>query len=136
MELKETFWEFYRYLVSDEVESIRKNGIGDCSYLDMIYFDLIFFNKRCTPSLIAERLGITKSAVTVRLKRLEKDGYIVRIPNDEDRRSHILALTEKSKEYYLPLMQMFDRFDRNLRYNFTEEELELGLRMIRCAMGP
>lgn len=134
MELKDSFWEFYRYLVSDEVESIRRKGTGDCSYLDMIYLDLVFFNDGCTPSFISESLGISKSAVAVRIKRLERDGYLARRVNENDRRSYFLTLTEKSYEYYAPLREMIDRFDRNLRYEFSEDQLELCVRMLKCLM--
>ncbi len=128
------FWSFYRRLTVFEQEYIKNGGLHDCSYMDMVCMDIILFNEGCTPSLISERLGVAKSAVTVRLKRLEDEGYVVRRASEKDRRSYVLALTEKALETYAPLSDLFKEFEKNLKFEFTPEELELGRRMLLCAI--
>ena len=46
---------------------------------------------------IAEALGINASSLSEQLDRLETDRYLERKANPEDRRSTLIALTEKGK---------------------------------------
>ncbi|MCX4092556.1 MarR family winged helix-turn-helix transcriptional regulator [Nocardia sp. alder85J] len=50
--------------------------------------------KSTTPSMLAERLGLTASGVTIMLNRLEKQGYIARSLHPTDRRRVIVVATE------------------------------------------
>jgi len=123
----------YRFLSLEETELIRSQGLDfDLSYLDMVYLDLILLEDRCTPSLIAERLGIARSAVTVRLNKLEKNGFIDRTRNDEDKRSSVLGLTEMGMEWFRPMFDEFESFEAVIRSRFTDEEIGIVRRMIDC----
>jgi DNA-binding MarR family transcriptional regulator len=53
---------------------------------------------RHTPSQLAESALITTGTMTNRLDRLEKRGYITRIPNPADRRGLLIQLTDAAKE--------------------------------------
>ena len=134
MDNDSVFWLLYRRLSVFEQEDIKNGGPTDCSYMDMVCMDIILFNDDCTPSLISERLGVAKSAVTVRLKRLEKEGYIIRKVSEKDRRSYVLELTEKALQAYAPMDDLFKKFEKNLKFEFSPEELELGRRMVMCAI--
>lgn len=50
------------------------------------------------PSDVARRFGVTPSAVSQSVKKLETQGYVERVRSDEDSRSVALVLTEKGKE--------------------------------------
>lgn len=47
-----------------------------------------------TPTVIAERLGLTTASVTGLLDRLATAGYLTRRPNPRDRRSILVSLTD------------------------------------------
>lgn len=133
METKGLMMDLYRHLMSDEFDSIRRFGSGsDISYLDGIYLDMILLNDGCTPSMISERLGIARSAVTVRLNRLEKEGLVTRTRSEKDKRSTVLALTDRALEDYRPMFESFDRYDRILNGSFTEQELDVIRRAMEC----
>jgi DNA-binding MarR family transcriptional regulator len=51
-------------------------------------------NEGATPALIADRLGITRAAVTGLLDGLERQGFVVRQSSATDRRSSTISLTE------------------------------------------
>ncbi|RMI29696.1 MarR family winged helix-turn-helix transcriptional regulator [Nocardia stercoris] len=53
---------------------------------------------RLSPSRLAESLLVTTGTMTNRLDRLEKRGYIRRIPNPEDRRGILVELTDVARE--------------------------------------
>ena len=133
MDLESPMMRLYRFLSLEETELIRSQGLDfDLSSLDMVYLDLILLEDRCTPSLIAERLGIARSAVTVRLNKLEKNGFIERTRNDEDKRSSVLGLTEKGMEWFRPMFDEFESFEAVIRSRFTDEEIGIVRRMIDC----
>lgn len=50
-----------------------------------------------TPREVGERLGITTGSTTAVLDRVEKAGYIKRVPNPGDRRSLYLTLTDSGE---------------------------------------
>lgn len=47
---------------------------------------------QCTPKQLSEHLGITSSATTSLLDRLEASGFLTRVPNPTDRRSSYVRL--------------------------------------------
>lgn len=93
---------------------------------------------------LAERTALRKSTLTSMLDRLEKDGWIVRVPSPGDRRSTLVRLTEKHQEwqnrytavsaamnalFYLGLqpseIEQFEETLRRILDNVTTAELSL-----------
>lgn len=136
MELKDAFMELYRYISVDEMHYVRENGDASrLSYMDTIYLDIIFLNDGCSPSYIADQLGIARSAVTVRLNRLAKDGWVEKTRDEMDRRAFRLRLTDRSMAEFQPLLNLFSKFQDRIRRRFTDEEQELVTAMIHCAIS-
>ena len=54
-------------------------------------------DERVTPVTISRDLGITSASTTALLDRLEKTGHITRTPNPDDRRSVLIASSQKSE---------------------------------------
>ncbi|OLF05333.1 hypothetical protein BLA60_36505 [Actinophytocola xinjiangensis] len=52
---------------------------------------------RLSPTRLAKALLVTTGTMTNRLDRLEKRGFIVRVPNPDDRRSLDIELTEDGR---------------------------------------
>lgn len=46
------------------------------------------------PGVLAVRLSVEASHVSRQLRQLEKDGYVVRVPDPDDSRAHRIQLTE------------------------------------------
>lgn len=49
------------------------------------------------PSLLAERIAVTKANISLLLTPLEKDGYITRAAHAQDGRKTVISLTEAGK---------------------------------------
>lgn len=63
-----------------------------------------------TPVTLSRYLGITSASTTALLDRLEKSGHVTRAPNPGDRRSVLIASSEKSDaEIRQTLAAMHDR---------------------------
>ena len=84
-----------------------------------------------TPSWLAERLGMTTSAATKMLDRLERAGYLAR-SNDPDDRRRIIVRPDIPRiaalsVYFEP---MWDRMNEALA-RYTDEQLEFVLEFNR-----
>ncbi len=53
---------------------------------------------RLTPTALYEATMVTSGAMTARLDRLEKAGWIERLPNPEDRRGLLIQLTDAGRK--------------------------------------
>lgn len=136
MNTREAFMEVCRHISSEDVKSMREGGeLPTLSYLDFTYLDIIFFNEGCSPSFIAEQLNIPRSSVTVKLNRLEKEGWVTKVKNEEDHRSYRIHLTEQTRMMYQPMFDMLDRFEERISKSFSADEVELFNRMLLTAIG-
>jgi DNA-binding MarR family transcriptional regulator len=63
-----------------------------------------------TPSVLAERAGVTRATMTGLLDGLERDGLIVREPATKDRRNVFIHLTDKGREFMEAVLP--DHFQR------------------------
>ena len=119
---------FQSYIVCD----LRYFGESEqkLSYTDVLYVCLIAGNPKCTPSWIADTLGIARSAVTVRLKRLEEKGVIVRERSPDDGRVQFLNLSEDYRRDMDEMYSDIDDLDAKLRSRFTEDEIASFVRIL------
>ena len=86
---------------------------------------------------LAEAMGISPAAVTVTLKKLEKEGYICRSMTDEDNRRNEIRITEKGRTKVAESRVIFESVDTAMFEGFTEDEMETLIRfMERIARKP
>ena len=72
---------------------------------------------------LAEKLGISPSAVATALKRIEKEEFVTRSATDEDNRRNEIHITEKGQAKIRECHGIFEAIDRATFEGFTEEEL-------------
>jgi DNA-binding MarR family transcriptional regulator len=77
---------------------------------------------RLLPCDLAEALAVTTPTVTAMVDGLEKDGLVTRLPNERDRRSNIITLTEKGEEACALMMPRSAGIAVQACAGFTEEE--------------
>ena len=78
----------------------------------------------CAQARLAEVLEISPAAVTVMLKKLEADGYILRAVNPTDSRLNTTELTEKGKQIVVGSRKTFSEIDDAVFHGFTDAEME------------
>ncbi len=112
---------FQAYILSD----LRYSNQIDStlSYTDVLYICMIGGNPRCTASWIADTLGIARSAVTVRLNRLEEKGILVRRKNPDDGRVQFLDISDKYRQDMDEMYSEFGGIEEGLRSRFSEDEV-------------
>ena len=80
-------WKKYQYYLMPRE--------SDISMHQMLFLKYLEVKETCTPSEIAQQLGITLGAVTGFVDRLYKIGLITRNHSEEDRRVVLIQLSPK-----------------------------------------
>lgn len=80
--------------------------------------------ERITQKMIADALYISDAAVAVSLKKLEKCGYIVRKPSEDDGRFNQVCLTDAGRAALAGSREIFQTADRQMYADFTAEQMQ------------
>lgn len=73
---------------------------------------------------LADRLRVTPATITASLNSLEKQGCIIRVPDENDMRRKRIVLTGKGREAAASCGRAFSELDDAMYAGFTPEELE------------
>lgn len=86
-------------------------------------------HSRLHPHEIADRLLVTRAAVTALLDALEGRGYARRVPSQEDGRMSVIEITDRGEEVLLELLPEHFAAERAMAVclNANEKELLIGL---------
>ena len=83
------------------------------------------------PSLLAERMGMTKGAISKLAERLVAKGLIERAENRHDKRAHSLSLTTEGRDRIPVLASLADKNDAEFFGVLTKEEHDTLDRILR-----
>ena len=81
-----------------------------------------YVGKRLISTQLAQLLGITRSAVSQIVNRMEKDGVLRRIPDDVDRKIAYIELTESALESYKEDLELSKAFIGRAVEKYGEEK--------------
>ena len=84
---------------------------------------LIFRHPSSTPTELAEKMNITKSAISQQLVKLEVEGYIYRKQHVEDKRAFSVELGEKGLLYKNKMDKFMQQISEKYYANLSPEEL-------------
>ncbi len=82
-------------------------------------------NEKMTMGDLAKKINRDKSTTTVLVRKLEAEGFITGSPDPADKRSRIIFLTEKGKQFNTIAMELSKDLLDTFYKGFTEEEKEL-----------
>jgi DNA-binding MarR family transcriptional regulator len=74
------------------------------------------------PSELADKTCQDRPTITGLLDRLERENWIERRPDPEDRRSLRIYLTSRASELKAPVLDLFQKTNRKLLRRFSPEE--------------
>lgn len=103
---------------------LKKSGIDEINPAQgRILF--VLWKKDAIPiSELARRTLLSKSTLTSMLDRLEKTGYIIRIPSKEDRRIILIKRTEKDKSLESKYARVSNEMTKMFYDGFTPKEID------------
>ena len=80
--------------------------------------------RRLISSQLAKMIGVTRSAVSQIVNKLEEEGVIVRIPSDKDKKIAYVELTDKTLETYREDIATCTAFVGSLVKELVEDNFE------------
>ena len=80
--------------------------------------------RRLISTRLADNLGVTRSAISQIVNKLEEEGIVERIPDDVDRKIAYIDVTEKALEKYGADFKLCANFVENIVKKFGEAKFE------------
>jgi DNA-binding MarR family transcriptional regulator len=84
--------------------------------------------RRLSAGRLAEELGVSAPAITGLADKLHREGFLTKLPNPEDRRVVILALTESGKAAVEEMLAAFDELFLPLLFEMSPDSRRSLLR--------
>ena len=105
-------------------EKMKERGYPDfASSHGNILFQLSV-NKKMTMGELTDKINRDKSTTTVLVRKLEAEGFITGEPDPTDKRSRIIYLTEKGKQFNKTARELSKELLGTFYKGFSEEEKE------------
>lgn len=101
-------------------------GCGQHSFLLVLYD-----NNGISQDTLSDILNIDKGTTAKAVKKLEDEGYVYREVDPDDKRAYRLYCTEKALNLKPVLFEVLRSYNDMLTANFTEEEKELTLKLLK-----
>ena len=118
----------YRCAMLYREKELADTGLNGCQ---TPYLVALYRMPGISQEELARYLNVNKSSVTRQLCCLEKQGYVRREPSTEDRRSLLVYPTEKAYALHDRLFHVLFGWSDYLTADFTPEEKEQLLTMMR-----
>lgn len=71
---------------------------------------------------LSEKLSIDKGTTARSIKKLEEEGFLIRVKDENDKRAYKIYLTDKSKENRDNVYNVLKDWESVIAQNITEEE--------------
>lgn len=106
------------------IEKLKEHGYPDfASSHGNILFQLSV-NEKMTMGELASKINRDKSTTTVLVRKLETEGFISGEPDPADKRSRIIYLTEKGKQFNTTAKELSQELLDTFYKGFSEKEKE------------
>lgn len=107
-----------------------KKNFKNITPRDFIYLVAVFYHQNISQRELAELLYVSESNVTQIIKRLEKNGYIIRRPDVSNKSKKIINLSDEGKLVLFSLMKIVYEWEGEFLKDYTNEEVELFKKML------
>ena len=107
------------------------SGYGDLNLAQWRIVRVVALGIENTTTLVRKATGIDKGQFSKMLSALEQKGYVVLHPYEDDKRQHVIALTDKARTAHARLGPVLDERQRHLVATLTEDELAVIYKAIK-----
>jgi DNA-binding MarR family transcriptional regulator len=124
---------YWMRMVSNAVsrEFARKVSGKSVTVAEWAFMRALYELESTPPSVLAERMGMTKGAISKLAERLTAKGLVARQESRNDRRAHNLSLTKAGRAKIPVLASLADENDAEFFGVLTKEERETLDRILR-----
>ncbi len=100
--------------------NMSATGVRRTQHMILMYLHRC--NEKISQKDIAEHFDVSPAAITVSLKKLERDGYVIRRSSENDNRYNEIELSEKGKEVVVYSYNSFEMIDNQTFEGVTDDE--------------
>lgn len=127
-ELTELLVEFYERFSSWEHGVVKESGI---TLPQMHTLEILGSAGDLRMKELASKMGITTGSLTVLVDRLERAGLVARKPNEHDRRSIQVGLTDEGKRHFHEHHKLHTQLSQDIAGALNPEEAAQFVHMLR-----
>ena len=106
------------------------NNYENLTPVDVTYLMNIFYNSNCSQRDLSELFFVSESNVTQIIKKLEKNGFITRNPDEKNKSRKILNLTNEGKIIVFKLIKEMYEWEGDFFKDYSPEDVEKFKKMI------
>lgn len=122
---------FYYQMSLKELQLMNESDyFHGLSYNSLLYLNIIAEWENCTVSTLADLLNITKSAVTIKVNELVKQGFLVKTQSSTDKRKFHLKLSDHTNEIFYNYDTIFNAIDADMKAIYSPEQIDLFCQML------
>ena len=103
-------------------KEVSEYGIGSGQFMFLLE---LYINDGKNQEEIAETLKIDKGTTARALKKLEEQGFVTRIKDENDKRSNKIYLNDKAKDVREGVLDDLNDWNKEITKSLTEEEEEM-----------
>jgi DNA-binding MarR family transcriptional regulator len=117
---------FYYRMSLHELQMMKgSDAFSGLSYNSLLYLNVIDVTPDCTVTKLADALSITRSAATLKVNDLVKQGVVVREQSQEDKRVNYIRLSPEMSRAMGLYDKLFGQIEAHLKGRYTPQELSL-----------
>lgn len=117
---------FYYRMALGELRAMNKGEyFSGLSYHSSLYINIIAQMENCTVSKLADALQVTRSAVTLKVKELVRQGAVEKVQSERDRRVYYLRLSPQTVRITRMYDDVSNQIAHTLQQHYTAEQLAL-----------
>lgn len=136
MSLTNEINDFYYHMALYELQVMNGDDFyHGLSYNSILYLNVISQMKECTASKIAAALKITKSAVTLKVNELMKQGAVIKTQSQKDRRVYYIEISPNLEKVFSIYDRVFEKIERDLEKKYSKEQLAVFEEILQTVSG-
>lgn len=109
-------------------KNFHAGNIGSGQYSFLLF---LVDNEGVTQEEMSSRMFIDKGTTAKALKKLQKEGYIRKSIDENDKRAHRVYLTEDGRRITKDIMSVLDQWNNILTKDFTPEEKTIAMELLK-----
>ena len=132
MELRKALDSFYYSTALCDLRLMNKQFVDETiTYNSLLYLELIFtMNGKCTVSLLADMLHVSKPGVTSKINELIRQGLVTKTPDLNDKRKNYLSVNEDAIPRYKVYRRQDNEAIRRITDSYSAEDIHKFCEML------
>jgi len=123
--LNEMLVNLFNHVMDMEGDAVITEQFRDITNNDMHIIEAIGIDTPRNMSVIAQKLHVTVSTLTINMNGLEKKGYICRERSQKDKRLVYVTLTDKGKKAFYHHRDFHKKMIKAIVKDLSEQEMEI-----------